>query len=82
MHKVIKEENKNLKYKLEIMNIDKNDITLIIEAKLTSVKNFIFNEMNDFIDALSDLGFETVFKAEKIKYLFYLKFILQKIIPV
>jgi hypothetical protein len=51
------------------MNIDKNDIGLIIEAKLTSVKNFIVNEMNDFIDALVGLGFEGIFKdATKIKY--------------
>jgi hypothetical protein len=53
------------------MNIDKNDIALVIEAKLTSVKNFIFNEMNDFIDALDDLSFDSVFKAVKIEYVFF-----------
>ena len=55
-----------MKYKIEIMNIDKNDNALVIEAKLTSLKNFIVNEMNDCIDSLVDLGFEEA-KAD-IKY--------------
>ena len=57
---MIKEENKNLKYKLELMNIDKKDLTLGVEAKLTSQKNFLTNEMNTLNELLSDLGFECV----------------------
>ena len=57
---MIREENKNLKYKLELMNIDKKDLTLGIEAKITSQKNLLTNEMNTLNELLADLGFETV----------------------
>ena len=57
---VIKEENKNLKYKLELINIDKNDMALGIEAKFISVKNFVTNEMNTLNELLSNLGFEVI----------------------
>lgn len=57
-----------MKYKIDIINIDKDDNALVIEARLTSVKNFIVNEMNDYIDALLDLGFEEA--KEDIKYIF------------
>ncbi len=57
---MIREENKNLKYKLELMNIDQKDLTLGVEAKLTSQKNFLTNEMNTFNELLADLSFETV----------------------
>jgi len=57
---VIKEENKNLKYKFELMNIDKKDLTLGIEAKLTNQKNFITNELNTLNELLADLGFESI----------------------
>lgn len=54
------------------MNIDKNDVALVIEAKINSVKNFIVTEMNDFIDGLGDIGFEVV--DAKIKYFICLFF--------
>lgn len=57
---MIKEENKNLKYKFELMNIDKKDLTLGIEAKLTNQKNFIINELNSLNELLADLGFEPI----------------------
>ena len=57
---MIKEENKNLKYKFELMNIDKKDLTLGIEAKLTNQKNFITNELNTLNELLADLGFESI----------------------
>lgn len=55
------------------MNIDKKDLTLGVEAKLTSQKNFLTNELNTLNDLLSDLGFEAV--SPKLTYKdFYFKF--------
>ncbi len=42
------------------MNIDKKDLTLGIEAQLTSQKNLLTNEMNTLNELLIDLGFEAV----------------------
>lgn len=57
---MIREENKNLKYKLELMNIDKKDLTLGIEAKLTNQKHFLSNELNTLNELIADLSFETI----------------------
>jgi hypothetical protein len=55
-----------LKYKIELINIDKNDMAVAVEAKLVSLKTFIVNELNNFNDSLIDFGFETV--SSKTKY--------------
>jgi hypothetical protein len=62
----IKEENKNLKYKLELWSIDKNDSQLSAEVKFNSVKNFLTNEMNTFNEFIIDLGYDSL-SSEKLK---------------
>lgn len=57
----MREENKSLKYKLELMSIDQNDVGLEYEAKFNSLKMCLMNEMNSFNDFLGDLGMEYIF---------------------
>lgn len=42
------------------MNIDKKDNALGVEAKFTTFKSFLINEMNIFNELLTELGYEPV----------------------
>ena len=54
----MKEENNKLKYKIEMLSIDKNDDFRNIESDLNSLKNIYINEMNSMLRYLNELGFE------------------------
>jgi hypothetical protein len=54
----IKEENKNLKYKIELMSIDRNDYNLQYETKFNTLKTLLAEELNSLNDALAEVGFE------------------------
>ena len=56
----IEQENNDLKYKMQILSIDKNDDFRIIEAKLNSLKNIFTNEMNSMLKFLYELGYENI----------------------
>ena len=56
----IEQENNNLKYKMQILSIDKNDNFRIIETKLNSLKNIFSNEMNSMLKFLYELGHENI----------------------
>ena len=62
----VKEENKSLKYKLELLSIDKNDSGLQVESKYTSLKNLLLEELNHLNEYILDLGFEYSF--HKLEY--------------
>ena len=61
----INQENENLKYKMQILSIDKNDDFRILETKLNSLISIFTNEMNSLQKFLYELGFENKF-SEKI----------------
>ena len=63
--KKLREENKSLKYKIEMLSIDKSDEYLDIENKLVSTKNLYVNEINSLISYLSQLELDGI-KFEKI----------------
>ena len=54
----MKEENNKLKYKIEMLSIDKNDDFRNMESDLNSLKNIYINEMNSMLRYLNELGFE------------------------
>ena len=56
----IKEENNNLKYKMQMLSIDKNDDYRNIETELNSIKTVYSNEMNGMLNFLNELGFENI----------------------
>ena len=56
--KKLKEENNSLRYKLEMLSIDKSDDYLNIESQLHSVRNVYANEMNSMINFFSELGID------------------------
>ena len=56
----IKEENNNLKYKIQILSIDKNDDFRNIETELNSIKTVYSNEMNIMLRFLNELGFDNI----------------------
>jgi hypothetical protein len=58
--KDVKEENKNLNYRLELMSIDKSDSGLHYESKYNSLKTFVGNELNNLNEFLVDLGLDYV----------------------
>ena len=62
--KQLREENKSLKYKIQILSIDKSDDYLNIEAKLNSVKNIYSNEINSMINFFDEIGLKD-YKTEK-----------------
>ena len=57
----MQEENKNLKYKLELMSIDKSESGLQYESKYISLRNFIINEFNNLNESLADLGYDYLY---------------------
>jgi hypothetical protein len=61
----IREENKNLKYKLELMSIDKNDSGLHYESQYNSLRNFLTNEFKLFNEFLVDLGYDHMYHKFK-----------------
>jgi hypothetical protein len=61
----LKEENKNLKYKIEMLTIDKSDHGILNETKMNTLRNFIISEMNGFNEYLLDLGVDQVFHKIK-----------------
>ena len=61
----INQKNENLKYKMQILSIDKNDDFRILETKLNSLISIFTNEMNSLQKFLYELGFENKF-SEKI----------------
>jgi hypothetical protein len=56
--KKLREENKSLKYKIEMLSIDKSDEFLDIENKLVSTKNLYVNEINSMISYLKEIGLD------------------------
>ena len=56
----IKEENNNLKYKMQMLSIDKNDDFRNIETELNSIKTVYSNEINSFLRFLNELGFDNI----------------------
>ena len=56
----IKEENNNLKYKIQMLTIDKNDDFRNIETELNSIKTIYSNEMNIMVRFLNELGFDNI----------------------
>ena len=63
--KILREENKSLKYKIQMLSIDKSEQYLDIESKLVSTKNLYVNEINSLISYLSQLELDGI-KFEKI----------------
>lgn len=61
----INQKNENLKYKMQILSIDKNDDFRILETKLNSLISIFTSEMNSLQKFLYELGFENKF-SEKI----------------
>ena len=54
----IKEENNNLKYKMQMLSINKNDDYRNIEAELNSIKATYISEINGMLNFLNELGFQ------------------------
>ena len=62
----IKEENNNLKYKMQILSIDKSDNYRNIETELNSIKNVYSNEMNSMFTFFAELGLDNDLPYENI----------------
>ena len=56
----IKEDNNNLKYRMQILSIDKNDDYRKTETELNSIKNVYSNQINDMLRFLIELGFDNM----------------------
>lgn len=54
----LREENNSLKYKLEILSIDKNDDYLTIESKINSMRNVYTSEINSMINFFNEIGLD------------------------
>ncbi len=57
---VIKNENNSLKYRMEMMNIDKNDNVRELETELVSIKTVYSNEINSMINFLKEIGYDNL----------------------
>ena len=53
----MKEENNSLKYRMQMLSIDKSDDFRNLETELNSLKNIYTNEMNSMLRYLKELGF-------------------------
>ena len=83
----IKEENNNLKYKIQMLSMDKNDDFRNVETELNSIKKIYSTEINGMLNFLNELGFQNLpfeqisspnnLTSEKIKNFF--KFLKQTI---
>ena len=58
--KKLKEENNSLKYKIQMLSIDKSDDYLTLESKLNSVRNVYSNEINSMINFFNEIGLENL----------------------
>jgi len=56
--KKLKEENNSLKYKIQMLSIDKSDDYLTLESKLNSVRNVYSNEINSMVNFFSEIGLD------------------------
>ena len=56
----IKEENNKLKYRMQMLSIDKSDDFRNIEIELNSLKNIFSNEINSMLRYLYELGFDNI----------------------
>ena len=54
----LREENNSLKYKIQMLSIDKSDDYLNIESQLTSARNIYANEMNSMINFFHEIGLD------------------------
>ncbi len=54
----LREENNSLKYKVQMLSIDKSDDYLNIESQLTSTRNIYSNEMNSMINFFHEIGLD------------------------
>ena len=54
----VKEENNNLKYRIQMLSIDKSDDFQNIETELNSLKKIYTNEMNSMLRYIYELGFD------------------------
>ena len=54
----LREENNSLKYKVQMLSIDKSDDYLNIESQLTSARNIYSNEMNSMINFFHEIGLD------------------------
>jgi uncharacterized protein (DUF3084 family) len=58
--KKMKEENNSLRYKMEMLSIDKSDDYLNIETQLDSVRNVYSNEINSIINFSNEIGIDNM----------------------
>ncbi len=56
----IKEENNNLKYRIQMLSIDKNDEYRNVETELNSIKTVYSNEINSMLNYMTELGFDDI----------------------
>ena len=56
----IKEENNNLKYKIQMLSMDKNDDFRNVETELNSIKKIYSTEINGMLNFLNELGFQNL----------------------
>ena len=56
----IKEENNNLKYRIQMLSIDKNDDYRNVETELSSIKTVYTNEINSMLRYMNELGFDNI----------------------
>ena len=54
----IKEENNNLKYRIQMLSIDKSDDFQSVEKELNSLKRIYTNEMNSMLRYIYELGLD------------------------
>ncbi len=56
----IKEEINNLKYRIQMLSIDKNDDYRNVETELSSIKTVYTNEINSMLRYMNELGFDNI----------------------
>ena len=56
----IREENKNLQYKMKMISIDKMDNFRDVEMELSSIKTIYANEINSMINFLTEIGCDNI----------------------
>ena len=61
----MKEENNKLKYKMEMLSIDKNDDFRNMESDLNSLKNIYITEMNSMLRYLYELGLDDISLSQR-----------------
>ena len=61
----MKEENNKLKYKIEMLSIDKNDDFRNMESDLNSLKHIYITEMNSMLRYLYELGLDDISLSQR-----------------